>query len=196
MDVLALIGVGLTVFVATNVDDIFVIAVFLADRAFRPGQVVVGQYLGMGDLIAVSVLGSLASLVVPAEWIALLGVVPLGLGVRSLLEVRNPDEDDGPVRSRKSKLLTVAGVTIANGGDNVGVYAPLFASYSPWRVAALVVLFLVMTGILCGAAAALLRHRRLGDATRRHGHVLLPIVLIGLGLWILFDAVPLITRLR
>jgi cadmium resistance protein CadD (predicted permease) len=41
---------GLTVFVATNVDEVFVLLGFFADPKFCARQVIVGQYLGIGAI--------------------------------------------------------------------------------------------------------------------------------------------------
>jgi len=62
LDVIALIGVGISAFVATNIDDLFILVIFFAAiPRFSIFQIVLGQYVGMGSLIAVSLLGSLIS---------------------------------------------------------------------------------------------------------------------------------------
>ena len=69
---------GIVSFAATNVDDIFILMLFFSQtsEAFRNWHVVVGQYLGFAALVALSILGSLGVLIVPEEWIGLLGLVP------------------------------------------------------------------------------------------------------------------------
>jgi cadmium resistance protein CadD (predicted permease) len=64
---ISLIGIGAAAFVATNIDDLFILMAFFATNRsrFPISQVVLGQYVGMGSLIAVSLLGSLIALVVP-----------------------------------------------------------------------------------------------------------------------------------
>ena len=57
-DFFSLIGIGISAFVATNVDDIFVLMIFFSSSNFQKGQVVVGQYLGIGLLIVISALDS------------------------------------------------------------------------------------------------------------------------------------------
>ncbi len=78
-------------------------------------------------------------------------------------------------------------MTIANGGDNLGVYIPLFAgdaSMVPFYAG----VFGVLTALWCFAGYLLVQNRMVGARIRRHGHVALPFVLIALGLWILADA--------
>ncbi|HEX8906374.1 MAG TPA: cadmium resistance transporter, partial [Longimicrobiaceae bacterium] len=92
-------------------------------------------------------------------------------------------------RRTRSQALAVAAVTVANGGDNLGVYIPLFAS-APGAIPVYAAIFAVMTALWCWAGHRLVRIPWIGDRLRRYGHVLLPLVLIALGLWILSGARP------
>ena len=49
-----------------------------------------------------------------------------------------------------------------------------------------------MTALWCFAGYRLVQNRLVGTQVRRYGHVALPIVLMGLGLWILSGARVLI----
>jgi cadmium resistance protein CadD (predicted permease) len=66
-DFLAPVGLGIGAFLATNIDDLFILMVFFANRRFPASQIVLGQYVGMGSLLAVSLLGLLIALVVPSN---------------------------------------------------------------------------------------------------------------------------------
>ena len=129
------LGVGIVVFASTNIDDIFLLAAFFADPRLCPSSIVVGQYLGIGALVLVSALAALLALAFPDGWVALLGVVPLLLGLTKLLalradtvggegvseEHRIQGREHDAERGLHSQVLVVASVTVANGGDNVGV---------------------------------------------------------------------------
>jgi cadmium resistance protein CadD (predicted permease) len=78
----------------------------------------------------------------------------------------------------------VAAVTLANGGDNLGVYIPLFAR-EPSHIPLYAAVFAVMTALWCHAGYRLVHHSALGNHIRRHGRAVMPVVLIALGLWIL-----------
>ena len=75
MDFLALVGVGISAFVTTNIDDIFVLMLFFSSSKFHKFQVVVGQYLGIGLLVVIGALGSLLALVIAQQIIGLLGIL-------------------------------------------------------------------------------------------------------------------------
>jgi len=94
---------------------------------------------------------------------------------------------------RGAQALAVAGVTVANGGDNLGAYIPLFAS-APAAVLGYAAIFAVLTGVWCALGHWLATHRALSGPIRRYGPVALPLVLIGLGLHILAGAAALLDR--
>jgi hypothetical protein len=55
--------------------------------------------------------------------------------------------------------MAVAAVIFSNGGDNIGVYTPLFAKYnSAITVIWVVIIFMAMTAIWCIAAYYLVNH--------------------------------------
>jgi cadmium resistance protein CadD (predicted permease) len=66
-ELISLIGIGVTAFVATNIDDIVVLMVFFSSSNFQARHIVIGQYLGIGSLVAISALGLLIALVVPSR---------------------------------------------------------------------------------------------------------------------------------
>lgn len=182
--------VAVLAFAATNIDDLFVLVGFFADPAFRARQVVLGQYLGIAALIAASLAGALATLMVPPAYIGLLGVLPIAIGIRKLWRAwRAPggrDEESHPAAG-VHKILAVAMVTIASGGDNIGVSVPMFAHRPALQQAVIVAVFAAMTALWCCGAHYLVNHRALGAPIRRHGHRLLPWILIAIGLVILHE---------
>lgn len=197
MDVIGLVGLGITAFAATNIDDIFLLMIFFssARNDFSPRQIVMGQYIGIGALTAIGVAGSLVALVVPAYVVGLMGFVPIAIGVKRLLGLRKHAEEKGEVpkqalnsgnRTALLSVFAVTAVTFSNGGDNIGVYVPLFASSNTATdMITLVAVFMAMTAVLCAVGYYLVNHSFLASRIRRFGHLVLPFVLIGLGTYIL-----------
>jgi cadmium resistance protein CadD (predicted permease) len=206
--IISIIGIGATAFVATNIDDIVVLIVFFSSLTLPVRNIVIGQFLGIGSLIAISALGSLLALVVPSYIIGLMGLLPIAIGVKELLELRNKkyrlEEEEEEISKLKSlqqskkrghyhhryfSFLSVAAVTISNGGDNIGIYTPLFATYnSSSEVATLISVFMAMTAIWCTMGYYLVRHPLFEKRMRLFGRVALPFVLIGLGIYIMTEA--------
>jgi cadmium resistance protein CadD (predicted permease) len=200
IDIPGLIAIGVAAFAATNIDDIFVLMMFFSfsSMTFPVKQVVLGQYIGIGLLVAISALGSFISLAVPTHIIALLGIVPIVIGVKKLVVFRNKNESNSKqaIQDKKKNNLAfvaVAAVTFSNGGDNIGVYTPLFAKYNSLsQITALATIFMAMTAVWCIAAYYLVNHPLVASKIRRIGHIILPFVLIGLGIYILTDSFLLI----
>lgn len=82
----------------------------------------------------------------------------------------------------------VATVTFANGGDNIGIYVPLFASSNITSLAIILSIFFVMIGIWIYVAFWLSQHRAIAQIITSRGHQLVPFILIGLGIFILVDS--------
>lgn len=195
IDILGLVAIGVVAFVATNIDDIFVLMMFFSSLTFPVRQVVLGQYVGIGLLIAISALGSLIALVVPTYIIGLMGMIPIAIGIRKLVEIRKKDKSPSRqvVQDKKNKsslsFLSVAAVTFSNGGDNIGVYVPLFSKYnSVSQITTLTVVFIAMTAVWCIASYYFVNHPLVASRIRHVGDIVLPFVLIGLGTYILSES--------
>lgn len=196
-DLLTTAAGAAAVFAATNLDDILVLTVlFVAARGAgrpRPWHIVAGQYLGIGALVSVAVVVAAGLLVVPDPWTGLLGLLPIGLGLRALLR---RGDDDGPPAVVGS-LLGVAGVTIANGSDNIAVYVPVFRSLGPSAGLVWLLVFAVLVALWCAAAALLGSHPGVVRLVGRIGHWLVPAVFIAIGATILITSgvLPVLTTL-
>ena len=192
LDILVLVAA--VAFAATDIDDLFLLMIFFSSRTFPPRQVALGQFVGIGLLVAVSILGSLIALVVPIYVIGLLGLVPIAIGIKNLIEIRNSDKIPSPqtvLKKNKSYLafLTVTAVTVSNGGDNIGVYVPLFSKYNTLdQIIMFTSVFIAMTAVWCIAAYYLVNHPLLASRIRHTGNIIMPFVLIGLGIYILTES--------
>lgn len=195
MDWLPLILLGITAFVATNVDDSLIMVLFFSDRRYRIRHVFAGQAFGIGLLVLISLVVALAATAVPGRWVGLLGILPVVIGVREIIARRKGNEDTSPDlnsnfapnRTGQRRAATVAGVTLANGGDNIGVYAPLFAARPLPETALLVVVFAVMLAVWLFAALYLARRSAVAGPLQRAGRAIFPYALIAIGLAIMAE---------
>ena len=191
--------VAVAAFVSTNVDDLFLLGSLFIDAEFRTISIVVGQFLGMSFLVAVSILAMLFTVTIPGEWIGFLGLAPLLLGIDRLRKLfsRRPDSSlttgnrsdfVGKENFRfpwaRSEVVLVTLLTVANGGDNLSVYIPLFSVHRT-LVPLYALIFGVMTAIWCFLGYYLTSHRRFGTKVKRYGRFIIPFVLIGIGLNVL-----------
>jgi cadmium resistance transport/sequestration family protein len=193
--VLSTIAAAVGLFVATNLDDIVVLTVLFAVAArgtsrLRGWQIVAGQYLGLVTLIAVSFLAALGLTIVPDEWVGLLGLIPLAIGVLALVRtLRGKDDDDEAESALKAVgLLGVAGITIANGGDNIAIYTPVFRTISTTDALVTIAVFLVLLALWCLLARAIGTNEKVTEGLEKVEHWLVPVVFIGLGVFILIES--------
>jgi cadmium resistance transport/sequestration family protein len=205
-EVVRSIGTGIPAFVATNIDDLVLLTLFFSqvNQRLRPRHIVSGSYLGLIALVGISALMSLGRWAIAPAWIGLLGLVPIGLGIRQLFWPEVEDDSAGELTDSEitdaqsprylswlKRLIApqcyqVAAVTIANGGDNIGIYTPLFASSSAIELLTIWTVFLISMGIWCYGAYRLATQPHLADGLAKYGRSIVPVVLIGLGLFILW----------
>lgn len=195
---LTAIPTGLTAFAATNLDDIVILSVFCSqvNSIFRHRHIIAGQYIGFGALVMASLPSFFGSLLIPQPWIGLLGIVPIAMGISRWVK---EDTDDGIEAEEQSmnswftsfispQTYSVAAVTIANGSDNIAIYAPLFASCTWSSLLVILTVFFTLVGVWCYTAYRLARTSAIADALTRRGNQLIPFVLIGLGVMILVNS--------
>lgn len=184
------IGLAVITFVITNIDDLLILSVYFSAPTYRGRNIVIGQFFGIITIILISLSGVVLGNFLSDRWISLLGVLPIIVGVKELLSDEGEEREDVSLKSSRFQFLNVALVTIANGGDNIGVYVPLFASlpdasYVSWYIT----IFLLLTGVLCFLAFYLTNHPKIKHHTETWGHKILPYFLILLGIYILKDFV-------
>ncbi|BAZ10174.1 cadmium resistance transporter [Calothrix sp. NIES-4071] len=193
-------------FSATNLDDIIILTLFFAqvNANFRKRHIIIGQYLGFTVIILASLPGFFSGLVIKRSLIGLLGFLPIIIGIYQLLKLVKTKENDNdqiqavPVTTNQGntifnnllapQIYNVAAVTFANGGDNISVYVPLFASTNFQQLLITLAVFYILIGVWCYLGYFLTRHRGITHIFSKYGHILAPIVLIGLGIYILVDS--------
>lgn len=170
-------------------------------------EIIIGKYLGFGVLILASLPGFVGGFVVPRPWLGWLGLVPMAIGISHLLQNSTTEgntqevQDVQAVTSQAARykrqglsrfinpqIYQVAAVTVGNGGDNIGIYVPLFANSNLTQLLVILAVFLVMIAVWCGVAYALTRHPLVIKALARYGQAIVPLVLIALGIYIFIES--------
>lgn len=213
---LSAITTGVATAAATTFDDNIYLTMFFSrtNRHFRPLHIVLGEVIGFSLLIAVSLSGFLLGHMVDSAWLGLLGLMPIAIGVNTLL-ARQPPEDSSSDRldccaaSQQPMLLQarrddprprpltlaralrdprtykVSAVTLANGGNNIAIYIPLFATSSLPRLATILLICYAFIGLWCLNSWFLIRQPHTAVVMSQVVARLVPFVLIALGLSIL-----------
>lgn len=177
-------------FVGTNIDDIFINTLFFSEAKTKADDkgIVCGKYLGIGTLIILSILGAFGLQFLPQHYIGYLGLVPICLGIKeviSIIKSKGNDEEDPNKNKSTNKIMNTALITMASGADNIGVYVPLFAGFSPWQIMMAVGVFMVLIAVWCLLGKMLADLPALKKLLTKYKTVIVPIVYIGLGVYIL-----------
>ena len=180
-------------FIATNIDDIVILSLFFWRGQGQPGttrRILAGQYLGFLGILGAAVAAAFgAQVLLPEAILPYFGLIPLGLGLWAAWQAwRNrgqDDDDEAQLEGKRVSVWTVAAVTFANGGDNIGVYVPVFVSVSWSAVLAYCIVFLLLVAALVFLAKWISSRKPIAEALERWEHILFPAVLIGLGIVIL-----------
>ncbi|KAF5241563.1 hypothetical protein FANTH_9074 [Fusarium anthophilum] len=195
------IGTACATFAVTNVDDIFVLVAFFAEattsRSLTPVKIAIGQYVGFTVIVAVSMIGYGASLLIPAEPIGFLGLLPILLGIwRILSYIFNKDEEEEE-EAMDQELTTadgfkavfkVASITVMNGADNISTYIPLFAEAKAGELAIYIVVYYIMLGVWCCAAYLIMRQKHILHIAQKYARRMVPFLYVGLGIFIIVNS--------
>lgn len=197
---------AITAFIATSIDDLLILLIFFAqvkEERLTTSSVLIGSYLGFSIIILLSLVGFLGGLVISPKWIGILGFLPIIIGIKQILE----GEEEGEIQTVTSEYAQpnnrhpllkaiyktlhpqtykVALITFANGGDNIGVYMPLFATSNLITLITIVIMFLALKGIWCYIAYRLMDNPEITDIITDYGSKFVPYLLILLGVFILW----------
>ena len=196
-------------FIVTNIDDIFVLMLLFSqakaqvktseglkgkrteNKHISPKDIVIGQYLGFALLVVVSLLGTFGVMLITEKWVGLLGLIPIYLGI--MLFIKGEDDDENAILSSlnsgkyNSVFLSVAFITFANGGDNIGIYVPFFSTLTMNQLAVTVITFFIMVAIWCFIGYRLAAFKHVSETLENYGRWIIPIVFIGLGIYIMVE---------
>jgi cadmium resistance protein CadD (predicted permease) len=176
-------------FAVTNADDIVVLTILnVTSRVSgrpRGWQIWAGQCAGFAVLIAVSLAVAGGLFLVPAHWLWLLGLLPLGMGVYKLAVASRARRTGQPASPAVVTGLTgVIGLTIVNGGDNVSVYTPVFRTSGLAEIMLTIAVFMAGTALYCLAGSRFAANHAVNKFIERWGQWIVPAVFILIGLYI------------
>ena len=185
---------ALAVYLSTSIDYLFILLIIFSQSHTKKGlrQIYWGQYLGTSLLVAVSLFAAYVLNFIPQDWIiGLLGLIPIFLGIKVAL-VGEEEEEEEVVEKLESRgtnrlLWTVALITIASGGDNLGIYIPYFTSLAVSEIIIALIVFTLSVAILCSISYKLAKISFVSETLEKYERIIVPIVFIGLGVYILIE---------
>ena len=178
----------------TAVDLLIILMLFFAKRKSRKDiiNIYLGQFLGSGSLILLSLLFAFVLNYIPSkEILGLLGLIPIFLGLKVLLLGDSDGEaiaKEGLRKDNKNLIFLVAMITFAScGADNIGVFVPYFTTLNLANLIVALLTFLVMIYLLVFSAQKLAQVSSVGETLEKYSRWFIAIVYLGLGIYILIE---------
>ena len=178
----------------TAVDLLIILMLFFAKRKSRKDiiNIYLGQFLGSGSLILLSLLFAFVLNYIPSkEILGLLGLIPIFLGLKVLLLGDSDGEaiaKEGLRKDNKNMIFLVAMITFAScGADNIGVFVPYFTTLNLANLIVALLTFLIMIYLLVFSAQKLAQVSSVGETLEKYSRWFIAVVYLGLGIYILIE---------
>jgi len=168
-------------FLSTNIDDIFLLTLLFSAGNMRKSNIYIGHFLGIMILSIISCLGAYGLTALFEKYVFMLGLVPIFLGIKAIF-----DRDDDENISIGGSILSVILLTVLSGGDNIGVYIPIFARMNVVHFITALAIFGIMSVMWCFIAQRLSVLPALRRFIEKYKRVIVPVIFILLGIFIIF----------
>lgn len=184
------------VYISTSIDYLIILIILFAQLSQNKQKwhIYVGQYLGTGLLVGASLVAAYVVNFVPEEWmVGLLGLIPIYLGIRFAIVGEDAEEEEEEIierleQSKANQLFwTVTLLTIASGGDNLGIYIPYFASLDWSQTLVVLLVFVIGIIIFCEISRVLSSIPLIFETIEKYERIIVPLVFILLGLYIMYE---------
>ncbi|HGQ1087420.1 TPA: CadD family cadmium resistance transporter [Streptococcus pneumoniae] len=184
------------VYISTSIDYLIILIILFAQLSQNKQKwhIYAGQYLGTGLLVGASLVAAYVVNFVPEEWmVGLLGLIPIYLGIRFAIFGEDAEEEEEEIierleQSKANQLFwTVTLLTIASGGDNLGIYIPYFASLDWSQTLVALLVFVIGIIIFCEISRVLSSIPLIFETIEKYERIIVPLVFILLGLYIMYE---------
>ena len=185
------------VYISTSIDYLIILIILFAQLSQNKQKwhIYAGQYLGTGLLVGASLVAAYVVNFVPEPWmVGLLGLIPIYLGIRFAIVGEGEEEEEEEIserleQSKANQLFwTVTLLTIASGGDNLGIYIPYFASLDWSQTLVALLVFAIGIIIFCELSRVLSSIPLISETIEKYQRIIVPLVFIPLGLYIMYES--------
>lgn len=181
-------------YIATSIDYIVILVVLFTQMKKRKNgvrDIVLGQYLGFTILIVISLLAAFGLAFIPQQWIGLLGLIPIFIGLKVLFEKDEGDEEDEEILESTNRfssfILSVTVIMLAAGGDNLGVYIPYFTVLNTIELIVTIVIYYIAAAVLLYLCQRVSAVKGISETVEKYEEIIVPIVFLALGIMIMSE---------
>ncbi|CAF1152986.1 unnamed protein product [Rotaria sordida] len=86
------------------------------------------------------------------------------------------------------EILKVTSITVANSGDNIAIYTPLFAQAYRWQIIVYIIIFLLMVFIWLIISYYFINYQAILNLAQKYARYIVPIVFIAIGIYIIITS--------
>ena len=186
MSELTIIALVAGSYAATNMDNLTILVSWMLAGNISRASVARGYAMATIAVLAVSTILGLSSYAIPVGFIGYLGVIPIGLGVWSLVGQFRGNQQ-GEVDAGAGAAFGIGATLTANSVDSIIVFAPLLADSQMVIDAYIASTFIVVAAVWYWMAKfASQRAAKLNVVTKIAGW-LAPFIMIFVGIYILMN---------
>lgn len=179
-------------YLSTSIENVVIlVGVFCANPA-NAKAVRLGFGIGSLALLLISLATLTVAAWIPIRYLGLLGLIPITLGIYEIFRSCGKDASDDSTpqnipQARGEVVLSASLLMVANGGDTIAVFAPLFAETERIGVVVMTVGFILAALGLSFASGRICVLPQLSEPLKKYGPRIAPIIMIGIGIYILLN---------
>ena len=198
-DVLTIIAVTAGAFIGTNLDNLVLLIALYSRFQKRSSMVTAGYFAGMTIIAVICFVIGEAGNFIPLDYLGLLGVIPITMGVLGLLQLFKNTQDGETANlvttsDPKTVFVTVLMTQLSNSADSIITFSVFVVDSSKQGDYLIAPTFFAMAGVFAWLAYFSLNHRKFSRFLGSYGHYITPFILILVGLYILsntaYDLAP------
>lgn len=180
-------------FVSTELDEFVLLLILFASCSTKKHKVFasIGKYFALALVTVGSAFFASYLTKIPGKYIGLLGLVPIGIGIKEIFEKKSSAESNelGEKSENFGRNLAVFAtavlISLGSSGDNFAVYIPFFTSLKSWDFLICGIVFFVFQLAMLILASLAIQIPVIQKIIKKIGHILIPVLLIALGIFIL-----------
>lgn len=187
MSELTIIALVAGSYAATNVDNLTLLVSWMLAGKTSSAGLAGGYALANVVVLIIAIILGLSSNVIPVQLIGYLGVIPIGLGIYSLVGQFRGQAQTANTRAKKGAVLGVAATLAANSVDSIIIFAPMLADSKASIDPFIGFAFVLVAAAWFWMAKVASRHAARLDAVTTAAGWIAPLIMIYVGIYILMN---------
>ena len=174
-------------YAATNIDNLTILVSWMLAGKISFAGIARGYAMANVAVLALSTILGLSSNVIPMELIGYLGVIPIGLGIYTLIGQIRGGTQQAEANTGNGAALGIAATLTANSADSIIVFSPLLADSQASIDLYIASAFVVVAATWFWIAKVASQNAAKLEAVTRVAGWIAPLIMIYAGIYILMN---------